>query len=68
MDTIVKIIMKRDDISENEAWNLVEECRAELQDLIAHADIYPSLSLYEAATDILNDYLSLEPDYLEFLI
>ena len=58
MEEIVKILMRRDSITENEAWNLVEECIEELQ----HCD-----NIFDAA-DIIADYLGLEPDYLDYLL
>ena len=62
MKEIVKILVRRDGISENEAWNLVEACREELLDAIEHG---ASLLYVE---DIVADWLGLEPDYLEMLL
>lgn len=68
MDEIIQILMRRDGITENEARNIVEECRAQIQDVLAHGDIYSSYSLYDEVTDIMACSLGLEPDYLEFLL
>lgn len=68
MDEIIKILMQRDGITENEARNLIEGCRAEIQDLLAHSDLYSSYSFYDEVSNIIADWLGLEPDYLEYLL
>lgn len=68
MDEIIKILMRRDGISENEARNLVEECRAAIQDAIENAEMYSSFSVYDEVINIMEDFLGLEPDYLEYLL
>lgn len=67
MDEIIKILMRRDSISENEARNLVEECTDAIQDLFYTTDGNPRF-LYDEATNIIEEYLGLEPDYLEYLL
>ena len=62
MNKIIEILMRRDGISEIEAYNIVEECIAELRDAFRRGT---DLNEYE---DIIADYLGLEPDYLEYLI
>lgn len=57
MNEVVKILMRRDGISELEAENLVEETREEMMNAIE--DGY-----YFEAEAILRDYLGLEPDYI----
>lgn len=57
MKEIINILMRRDGISENEARNLVEECREEIETAIAGGR-------YMEAEDIFMEYLQLEPDYL----
>lgn len=64
IDDIVSLLMRRDGISENEAWHLVKECREELDFLLANSDYAP----YEEATDIVANYLSLEPDFIPLLL
>lgn len=61
MKEIINILMRRDGISENEAYNLVEECREEIETAIAG-------SRYMEAEDIIASYLGLEPDYIMDLI
>lgn len=62
MKEIVKILVRRDGISENEAWNIVEECKAEI--LVALDD---GAGITEIE-DIIADYLGLEPDYITDLL
>ena len=66
MKEVIQILMRRDGISEEEARNLVEECRAEIYDVINHGD--GGMSMYNEVVDIIADYLSLEPDYLECIL
>lgn len=61
MREIINILMRRDGISENEAYNLLDDCMEELQDAIMQGN-------YIDAEDIIASYLGLEPDYLEILI
>lgn len=53
MNRVVKILMKRDEISESDAIELIEETR----ELILNSDPFES-------DDIIADNLGLEPDYL----
>lgn len=58
--------MRRDGITENEARNLIEECQAEIDDVLSHMNgVYAT---YDTVTDIIASYLSLEPDYLIYFI
>jgi len=57
MQEIINILMRRDGISEEEAWNLVNECREEIEEAIARGD-------YIETDDIIASYLGLEPDYI----
>ena len=68
MEEIIQILMRRDNLTRNEAITLIDECRADIQDVLAHADDYSQYAVYEVVTDIIADYLGLEPDYLEYLI
>ena len=56
MEKIIKILMERDDIDYETAKSIVQETIDEIIE-------YP-----EQADEIMMDYLSLEPDYLEYLI
>lgn len=67
MEEIIKILMQRDGISREEACNLVEGCRAELHDMINRADSI-NFFTYDMAADIVEDWLALEPDFLESLL
>lgn len=57
MKEIIDILMRRDDISENEARNLVEDCMEEVETAIAEGRYYE-------AEDIFMQEIGLEPDYL----
>ena len=62
MEDIVKILMELDDLSHQEAQQMVEECRQRLQDeAIPTGDI-------ELAEEILAEELGLEFDYMMDLI
>ena len=62
MEDIVKILMERDDLSHQEAQQMVEECRQRLQDeAIPTGDI-------ELAEESLAEELGLELDYMMDLI
>ena len=56
--SLVELIAKRDGISENEAYEICEQCRRD----ILHA-IDKNCEI-EEVEDILMDWLGLEPDYL----
>lgn len=56
MEKIIKILMKRDDIDYETAKSIVQET---IDEIIENP---------EQADEIMRDYLSLEPDYLEYLI
>lgn len=62
MEEIIKILMRRDGISWLEAANMVEECQNEILEAIADN------ASYDDVADIIASELSLEPDYLDFLI
>lgn len=68
MEEIIKILMRRDGITENEARNLIEECREAINDIFANAESDNFFALYDEVADTIADYLSLEPDYLEYLL
>lgn len=59
---LARMISKRDDISLNEAQIIVGETAAEIHDAIARGDSY------DEVMDILRDFLTLEPDYLDLFI
>lgn len=58
-EAIVEILMRRDGLSRLNAEDIVDQCQYEITDAI---DDNCSLEEFE---DIIDDYLSLEPDYLE---
>jgi hypothetical protein len=58
MDKIIKILMERDGISEEEARVLVKETRDEIMMLDNPME----------ADNVLMEYLGLEPDYLFYIL
>jgi hypothetical protein len=59
--TIKQILMSRDNLTANQADNLIAEARQALQDCLEENDS-------EAAYNICEEYFGLEPDYLPELI
>lgn len=57
MNRVIEILMKRDGLSKEDAYDLVNEVRAEMQDAIACGD-------YNLAEEIIESDLGLEPDYI----
>lgn len=62
MNRIISILMKRDNLSLNEATNLFEEVQTEVMEAISNGE-----GLL-AVEDIIADELGLEPDYFEDLL
>lgn len=56
MNKIVEILMERDGITEEDARVLIEETRDEI------------MCNPENADEIIQDYLGLEPDYLDYIL
>lgn len=56
MNKIVEILMERDDITEEDARALIEETRDEI------------MCNPENVDEIIQDYLGLEPDYLDYIL
>lgn len=56
MNKIVEILMERDGISEEDARALIEETRDEI------------MCNPENSDEIIQDYLGLEPDYLDYIL
>ena len=61
LEELAQMIAVRDGISYNEALSIVHDCTIEME------NAFMSGSLDEAE-DILRDFLSLEPDYLDLFI
>ena len=57
MKSIIQILMDRDGLSRSEAVSLVEDCRSEMNELIA-------LGMYEDAEYVMEHELGLELDYV----
>lgn len=57
MNKVAKILVERDDMTEDEAREVIEDCRSECEEAIADGD-------YDLVEDILASDLGLEPDYI----
>ena len=57
MNRVVKILMKRDDISEKEATEMVLETKEALEEAINSGNLFE-------ADEVIMNYLGLEPDYV----
>jgi hypothetical protein len=62
MEEIIQILMKRDDLTHEEATDLVQECKDELKQSLENDEGLDS------AEQIVADTLGLEPDYLFALL
>lgn len=58
MNKIVSILVARDGVSENEAQNILDDCRSEVEDVLNMG------GGYDEVADIVQDFLGLEMDYL----
>lgn len=65
-DEVVKLIMRRDGISYEEATQAIDECVRSIYEVLD--EDLGSLDTYETVTGILARDLGLEPDYLEMLL
>ena len=62
MREIVEILMRRDGISENEAWDIVYATQDEISEAINEGGSYLTI------TDIIACNLGLEPDYMDVFL
>ena len=63
-ESIAEILHRRDDISYNEAWNLIEACQQEICDMLTDPD-----TTLEDLYETIEYFFGLEPEYLDdFLI
>jgi hypothetical protein len=58
-ETIKKVLMRRDGLSEDEAQNLVDQARE---------DLFERLENEEMPFDLCQEHFGLEPDYLDELM
>ena len=63
MEEIVQILMHRDGITEEEAWELIAQCQEEI-DYLLHGD---NVNINDAE-DAIACWLGLEPDYLMYFL
>lgn len=62
IEKLARLIAKRDNVSINEALGAIHDCQNELQEMLTKT------VSYDAAAEIVYDYLNLEPDYLDILL
>ena len=65
--SIIQILINRDQLTAEEATERVEECEQAIREVIANCEESPWEAL-ETIRDITRDELGLEPDYTEYLI
>ena len=58
MNKIVSILVARDGVSENEAQDILDDCRSEVEDVLNMG------GGYDEVAGIVQDFLGLEMDYL----
>lgn len=61
VNDIINLIARRDNISNLEAMNVVNDCMEEMEGAVMRGN-------WQEAEDILASYLGLEPDYLDILM
>ena len=61
MEEVIRLIMRRDEISYEEAKEAVDECVEEMWDAVIH-------NRFQEVEDILASELGLEPDYIPQLM
>jgi hypothetical protein len=61
METIKQVLIRRDDIGEKEAEELIQQAKEQLQEYIDEGDM-------ESAYNICEEFFGLEPDYIMELI
>ena len=61
METIKEVLVRRDNMTSDEADELIQDAKEQLQDYLAEDD-------YTSAEDICAEYFGLEPDYLMELL
>ncbi len=62
MQEIVEILMRRDGITEEEALEIIRECREDIEYIATHD------GSYDEVEEALRYWLGLEPDYLSYFI
>jgi hypothetical protein len=55
MESIVQVLMRRDNMSKEEAKDLVRQCKLDLQERLSNG---------EMPEDICQEWFGLEPDYI----
>lgn len=60
-ETIKQILIRRDNMTEDEAENLIDEAKEAINEYLDNQDM-------DSAYDVCEEYFGLEPDYLDELI
>lgn len=61
MESLKEVLMRRDNLNEQEALDLIQEAREDLHDKLASEE-------YVDDTDFMADWFGLEPDYIMELL
>lgn len=69
LESVKDILMTRDGMTEDEAWEAIEAFQEEVEDMM-HCEESDALEVYGTMTDLFMYHFGLEPDYLdeEFVI
>lgn len=62
LETIEQILMRRDGLDKQEAQDLIDEAKEEVQSIIENG------GTLEEVEDVVRDYFGLEPDYVEEML
>jgi len=65
MNEIIDILMRRDGMDYNSAYQLVSDVQDEIRDVIIDNEAFKA---YDMVVDILQNELGLEPDYLDAFV
>lgn len=66
IEDIIILLMRRDGISENEARNMINCCRAEIHDLLSGESM--DYGVYDEVCEIVYNWLGLEPDVIDVIM
>lgn len=61
MEEIITLIMKRDEVTREEAKEMIRAAQEEIEPYVLSGD-------YDSIEEVLRDELQLEPDYIEYFI
>ena len=67
-DELIDTLVRRDNITFEEAYESVMECADAINAILEDNDNISPYQLYDLAAEILADELGLEPDYLDVVL